>query len=300
MKTVGNFYCNQLHSSIKVSGIYTIHYFKYGKNFTFPKEKHDFWELVFIDSGTGHIILDDKEITLNQSQIIFHKPNVNHTIHTKNEFCNSAIVSFDASGKMMHFFGDKIFTLNDYEKSLLQRVIQEGKLCFKGKLNLAYQKKMERRDDSPFGTEQVIANNLELLLISIIRNNLEKTVAPIAPTKTSSQSEKLVNKIIKILKSKLDSSITLDDLSKELYFSKTYIKSIFKKHTQTSIIQYYNKLKIDEAKKLIAEQKYSFTEISMKLGFSSVHYFTRLFKSLTDMTPTEYLKSIKLHNILDD
>ena len=299
MKT-NEFYCNQLHSVINVTGIYTIHYFKYGKNFTFPEESHNFWELVFIDSGNAEIVAGKNKLNLSQGQIIFHKPNLSHTISTKNEFCNSAIISFDATGRMLNFFEDRVLSLTNYEKELLLKIIQEGKLSFKGKLNLAHQKKMEKREDAPFGTEQIIANNLELLLISLIRNNYEKHPTQNQNALASSHSQKLVNKIMEILKSRITSSVNLDDLAKELYFSKTYIKSVFKKHTQTSIIQYYNRLKIDEAKKLISEHKNSFTEIALMLGFSSVHYFTRLFKSLTDMTPSQYLKSIKADNILDD
>ena len=57
-------------------------------------------------------------------------------------------------------------------------------------------------------------------------------------------------------------------------------------------------MKIDEAKKLISMKKYSVTEITSMLGFTSVHYFSRLFKQITDMTPTEYARSIKADNVL--
>ena len=86
---------------------------------------------------------------------------------------------------------------------------------------------------------------------------------------------------------------TLDEIANELYFSKTYIKNIFRKHTGTSVIQYYLDLKIEEAKKLIANNKFSFTVISDKLNFNSVHYFSRTFKQRTGISPSEYAQSIK-------
>jgi len=51
---------------------------------------------------------------------------------------------------------------------------------------------------------------------------------------------------------------------------------------------YFISLKIEEAKRLLSETPMNVTEISQMLGFSSVHYFSRLFKSKTGMTPTEY------------
>lgn len=43
-------------------------------------------------------------------------------------------------------------------------------------------------------------------------------------------------------------------------------------------MQYFTSLKIEEAKKLISFDKYTFTEIAYKLGYSSLHYFSRQFK----------------------
>lgn len=299
MKNIDSFFCNQLHNVLKVNGIFTIHYFKYGKFFEFPEESHNFWELVFIDSGEAVAFSNRKEIRLKQSQIIFHKPNASHTIKTQDKFCNSVIVSFEASGRMMNFFEDKVFTLSTYEKELLQKVVLEGKKSYKGKLNLVHQKKMEKREDALFGAEQIIKNNIELLLISIVRNNFEeKATKKLEYNSVSAHGEQIVKRILEILDSRIYSTVNLDEIAKDLFFSKTYVKSVFKQYVGTSIIQYFNRLKIDEAKKLISMKKYSYTEISAKLGFSSIHYFTRLFKSLTDMTPSEYQKSIKA-NVLD-
>ena len=57
-------------------------------------------------------------------------------------------------------------------------------------------------------------------------------------------------------------------------------------------------MKIDRAKKLLSQQKYSVSEIADILGFGSVYYFSRQFKLHTDMSPTEYINSIKADNVL--
>ena len=64
------------------------------------------------------------------------------------------------------------------------------------------------------------------------------------------------------------------------------------------MLQLYIFLKIEESKKLISQNKYTYTEIAYMLGFNSVHYFSRLFKAHTQMTPSEYSKSIKADNLL--
>ena len=50
--------------------------------------------------------------------------------------------------------------------------------------------------------------------------------------------------------------------------------------------------KIHAAKEMIRTSSMSFTQISQQLGFQSLHYFSKLFKEKTGMTPSEYAKTI--------
>lgn len=294
-----NYVKNSLKSIIKINGIYTVHYFKYGKNFTVAPEKHDFWEMVYVDSGEVGIIADDKEFTLKQGEAFFHRPNELHTIYTNNSFGNTAIISFESSSRMINYFADKIFVFGDFEKNLLAKVIKETPKCFSDKLNEIYLTKMTKRKDAPVGSEQIIKNCIELMLLSLLRGKeKEENVKKMTENVANLHSDKIVVNIIKLLNDRLYTSIDLDTIAKELFFSKTYIKTVFKKHMGTSIIQYYILLKIEESKKLISQNKYTYTEIAYMLGFNSVHYFSRLFKSHTQMTPSEYSKSIKADNLL--
>ena len=60
------------------------------------------------------------------------------------------------------------------------------------------------------------------------------------------------------------------------------------------VIEYFRNLKVEQAKILIREGNYNFTEISELLGYSSIHYFSRHFKQATGFSPTDYARSIKV------
>ena len=293
------FTMSELRSPVKISGIYTVHYFKYGRNFRFEPESHDFWELVFIDSGNAEILNDGDKLTLKQSQAFLHRPNVYHAIHTNDDFANSAIITFECKSRCLKSIADKILIFNDYEKSLLNKIISETKLGYSDKLNDLHLTKMTKKEKSPFGSEQIIKNCIELLFVSLIRNT-QSEVCSTDVMNLSVSSDQIVESIRKILLDKLDQAenINLDEISYKLGFSKSYIKSQFKKKTGFSIIQYYINMKIDKAKKLLSQQKYTVSEISDTLGFGSVYYFSRQFKLQTDMSPTEYVKSIKADHLL--
>ncbi len=298
-KSTKEYIKNNLANTVKVSGVYTIHYFKYGKNFRFPGESHDFWEMVFIDSGNAKIIEDDKVFDLKQGEAVFHHPNRNHNIYTNDDFANSAIITFECKNASLKILSDKIFTLDEYEKILLNKIINEGKINYQEKLNDLYLTKMTKRASAPFGGEQIIKNCIELLILSLLRKEISQ--AKIAQDiDVNLSSNQIVDSVKSFLEQKLDNAetVSLDDISFKLGFSKSYIKSQFKKKMGISVIQYFINIKIDKAKKLLSQQKYTVSEIADILGFSSVYYFSRQFKLQTDMSPTEYVYSIKADNVL--
>lgn len=283
-----------LSSSINVKAIYTIHYFKYGQKFAFEGEKHNFWEFVYIDSGKVRITADDKEFDLTQGEAYFHKPDEYHSIRTDNRFANSVILSFDCLSPAMRAFEHARISLNDKEKELLGLIVRESSLCFSDRLNDVYLVKMNK-SEGPFGSEQLIKLYIEQLLIMLYRKLEGEKTSARAAAKNSSE---LTGRIKEILEENVYGTLSLCDISSALFFSKTYIKSVFKKNTGQTIMQYFTSLKIEEAKKLISFDKYTFTEIAYKLGYSSLHYFSRQFKKATDMSLTEYARSIKVDNVL--
>ena len=290
---------NSLPTLINVSGIYTIHYFKYGRNFRIQSERHNFWEMVYIDSGSAKVVAENKQLTLKQGEAYFHKPNELHTIYTDEKFANSAIVSFECKSRVLKLLSDRIHVLDEYQKSLLNKIVQEAKISYKDKLNEIYLLKMSKKHPAPFGGEQIIKNSIELLLISLLRTNTSQKIST-TDSNLNFSSNKIVESVKNILQDRLENAntINLDEISYKLGFSKSYIKSQFKKQTGTSIIQFFIELKIDKAKKMLSQQKFTVSEIADSLGFSSVFYFSRQFKIHTDMSPTEYVNSIKADNVL--
>ena len=160
---------NKLRSVLCVKEIYTIHYFKYARGFAAKGESHDFWEMVYIDGGAAEIVAGERRFVLKQGEAVFHKPNEFHNILTHDKFANSVIVSFAGTGRGLDALEERVFTLTDAEKELLNGLVLEGSENFSDRLDDMYLQKMNKKPDAPFGGEQIIKNTLELLLISLIR-----------------------------------------------------------------------------------------------------------------------------------
>ena len=72
------FSLQKIINEIEILGFHNIYYFEFGKNFSHTLEKHDFWEMVYVDSGNVLALTDGNSCTLNQGQIIFHEPGEVH------------------------------------------------------------------------------------------------------------------------------------------------------------------------------------------------------------------------------
>ncbi|MGL4372980.1 MAG: helix-turn-helix domain-containing protein, partial [Turicibacter sp.] len=76
--------------------------------------------------------------------------------------------------------------------------------------------------------------------------------------------------------------------------SQTHIKVLFKEKVGTGVMENYKSLKVEKAKLMIREDNYNFTQIADKLGYHSIHTFSRNFKKATNMTPSEYARSVRV------
>ncbi len=84
--------------------------------------------------------------------------------------------------------------------------------------------------------------------------------------------------------------LTLEIVSKEIGFNATYFSSMFKKETDMNFSEYLKKIRIDNAKNLLLNTENTVEDISYAVGYSDIKYFSRLFKKLTGVTPTEFRK----------
>lgn len=90
--------------------IYTIHYFEYCNDFSYPGEQHDFWEFQCVDKGTARIQADEEVHVLTHGQIIFHRPNEFHNLSaTGNHAPNIVVVSFACNSPCMSFLKNRFW-----------------------------------------------------------------------------------------------------------------------------------------------------------------------------------------------
>lgn len=285
-----------LKEDLIVKKIVTIHYFEYAKNYVFEGEKHDFWELLYVDKGEVEVMADNLGYKLKQGEMIFHKPNEFHNVWANGIVApNLIVISFECKSPAISYFDNKIINVGASVSDLLANILREAKNAYSSPLDDPSLKELEKKPERPIGCEQLIRIYLEQMLIQLIRkgNKLSVISKPSLSVKNRSDTD-LVLRIVSFLKENVHTYLTFDDVCRFSNLSRTNLKVLFKEKAGLGVMEYFKNLKIDEAKIMIREGEYNFTEIAHRLGYSSIHYFSRHFKKATGMTPSEYAYSVKI------
>lgn len=286
------FYMHKISNLLNIQKIVTIHYQALLPGYVSHEEAHDFWEIIYADKDDITVIMGERELVLSQGEIVFIPPNVPHFVKCEDRNTNIFIISFSCHSESMSFFSEKKYVVPEMHRSLLQLIMSEAKDTFiipdfDPDLNA-----LKLRENPNLGGEQMIKNALEMLLIHLLRfANNQKPTQEFFVSKINSSTE-LQDEIVRILSDKIYGKFRLQDLCTELHYGKTWLCTFFREKTGRSIYETYQKLKTDEAKKLI-RNNISFAQIADKLCYDSVSSFNNSFKNNTGMTPGEYKASIE-------
>lgn len=290
-----------LHNSINIGKIYSIHYFEYMNDFSFEGESHNFWEFICVDKGEVGVTADDSFTILKKGDIAFHQPNEFHNVQAVRGIApNLVVISFQCTDDAMRFFKKKILQIDETERNLLADIIIEARRCFDCRLDDPYLQNMPLKEPDLFGSEQMIHLLLTQFIIHLIRRYstplmLHKRLPrleSIKATKNKSDTE-VFNRIVNYLEEKLNTRVTIEQICHDNLIGRSQLQKIFKEQCNMGIIEYFSLMKINAAKELMRTNQMNFTQISEHLGYTSIHYFSRQFKKVTGMTPSEYASSIK-------
>lgn len=125
---------------------------------------------------------------------------------------------------------------------------------------------------------QVISESLELI------NGLKKA-------HMSYQSRLEVDKIHRIrqfIKEHSHEEISLDAMAQKVEWSPIYISKMFKEKFGVNYIDFLTECRIDKAKKLLSNPEISLKAIALEVGYHEPNYFSKVFRKMTGLSPTEY------------
>lgn len=153
------------------------------------------------------------------------------------------------------------------------RLFEEG-----GESEAAIKKEMRKAIEG-CATEQNLADVVAAHLIGTVEEAVGDNKGNLSPA---------VRVAKKFIKNNYAKNIGLNDVAQVVNLSPVYFSVLFKKETNANFVDYLNRVRIDAAKEMLREIKYNISEIAGGCGFSDYRYFSKIFKKIVGITPSDY------------
>lgn len=98
----------------------------------------------------------------------------------------------------------------------------------------------------------------------------------------------VVDAVIRIIETRYQENLTLEDIAGELFLSSGYLCHRFREHTGSTFVKYLNQYRLNVAAHLLSHSHMKAGDVSRKVGFNNPSYFGELFREQFGCTPRAY------------
>lgn len=249
------------------------------RDLTFRAHWHEAFELVYVESGSLDISINNNRRKLVQGQIALCPGGQIHYYETTDSHNQSLLLIFKPEyfGLEINWphsisFDSPYVTENDVDPSVLQQI---------RRLLLAM---LEEKTNKTPHYELMLRSHLTLLCATLLRNVPNETIP--VPLRSGTPFG-LIHNILDYIEHHYMEPITLRDLAKTFNVDYFNLSKKFNQMTGSSFKTHIHTLRIAKAEQLILTTDMSLLEIAMACGFESVRTFNRTFKKIKNMTPSQ-------------
>jgi len=248
----------------------------YGGDWHSVPHTHSHLELFYIVGGKGQFLIQDQLYPVNVNNLVIINPNVIHTEVSLNaQPLEYIVLGIEGIELATSENSNGQFNILDHFESV------EFSGCLRNIL-----REMEQKNT---GYEDVCQAYMEILIIRLMRNTA--LAVPTDPQVVSGNRQCAAVK--RYIDLHFKEALTLDQLAEDAHMNKYYLSHAFKREFGISPINYMISRRIEESKYLLAETDLSLSQIAQLLGFSSLSYFSQVFRRTQSISPLEFRNSAK-------
>ena len=223
---------------------------------------HEYSELLYCKKGSADILVDGKHICLSEKHLVWIPPNYIHQYKRTDASLICAVFSNDFIPLFFQMTQGKRMIVSSIDFSDMSGILEN--------LHTIDSKNI-----------MLINGYLNLICAKVIENSDFE--------KAKQTDGILYQTVISYLCSHFKEDISLKHIAKKFGYNEKYLSHSLYELTGIHFTKLLAMYRIECAKKLlINEKKSSISEIALASGFSAINTFNRAFKTLTEMTPTEY------------
>lgn len=255
--------------------------------------RHKEIQLTWIQQGEGTLVADNNMHAFRPNEIYWLGANQPHIFKSEASYFQpksrkkiiALVIFFNPDGELAGFF-------NLPEIKVLKNFIQQHQSGFKVPQEHATEisSRMLKVTNSS-GTEQL------LQFVELLKQlSGYQDITPLASgqnTQHVSEHEGIrIGHIYNYIMHNYDQPITLEDAAKQAHMTPQAFCRFFKKHTLHTFVSFLNEVRINEACKKLTDGTYdNIATVAYTCGFNSITNFNRVFKTVTNKSPSEYMNS---------
>ena len=252
----------------------------------------DFYKISFVKNFNGFIQIGNTKFDGENGILHFVEPRQVYTCNSTNPWEGYEILIH--SDIFKKYFSHKKISAYDffsYEVNETLLLAKEEKKLVNNLMEMTWNEFNNKKD--------TFSIPIVLSYISTLLNLTERFYARQFDTRKKLYNQ-LSSKFFSLLKTyyskRTDIEVqqpTVHFFANKLNVTPNYLSDTIKHHSGKSALTIIHDYVIEEAKNKLTTSTHTVSEISYKLGFEYPNYFSRLFKRKTNLSPTEYRKSVK-------
>ena len=220
------FVLKKFDKALRVPRIANIHYFEFTSNYETSEDRHDFRELIYVDSGSIFVRGEGFSGTLSLGEMIIHRKNEVHSLRCPDGVApNVVIIGFECDEKKLDRFAFAPVKLSESLTGMLSEIILEGRDVFLPPYDVPNLIDMKKRPDARYGADQLLQSGIENFLIKLIRE-----AEFLCDTAEKQAYSPFVDSVVSYLERNYRESIYIDELAFLFNTNRTTLCKSF--HTQ--------------------------------------------------------------------
>ncbi|MBE6646397.1 MAG: helix-turn-helix domain-containing protein [Ruminococcaceae bacterium] len=261
----------EISPHFRFTRLHTVWNFNWDDSFVFNGETHISWEIVYVVSGCVCVTEDEKLYKLREGDMIIHAPMEFHTIQSaENTNPNVYVITSIVEGELPKNLTEGVFGLTQEEQKEYMEIYSRVFDFFDS-------------DERDALEGQGCTDALSAFLIKINKSHTAEQKLLL------SHSAMEYKRVVLSMTEHIYDNLTLEELAAINKTSVSNIKALFKRHSGTSPMLHYSRLRCTEAIRLMSEG-YSAAETANALNFSSPNYFSTFFKRMTGKPPVAFIR----------
>ena len=249
---------------------------------------HKAVELLYVRSGSYSLLLDGVEYEIGEGDLVLFCSNAIHHVFTKNLPRNEYYVIKISPAFFLQFSTQE----EGAEYVMRFAVNRKGSKCIWTKEELegtplfsALQSLIGEHEGKKYASGVATKLKIMELLVEILRSD-----SPADEKTPHNQTAALIYNTMVFVRNHYAEDMDERELARSLGMSYSYFSRSFRRVTGMTFKQYLNRMRVNQAEKLLCRGGISVSEAATRCGYNSISYFISVYKSITGKTPYQSLQ----------